>query len=499
MTKKNYSLFRKTALAAVLALLAALTAATLTACGKTPLPEPSDRTAVYDMDIVYEGGSEVSLREEILYYNTTGGTLNEIRLHLYPNAFAEGAENPPFLENEKDEFYYNGESFGGIEVLQVKTDRETVEYELCGDDDDVLAVPCSLTDGEGITISLECAITLPQCNSRFGITQDTVNLTGFYPVVCVYENGGWRDDPYCAIGDPFYAETASFYVSLQTPENLSVASSGRVTESVTSGGVTTREIAAENIRDFGMCLSAEYEHASAAFSLGGREVTVHLYSLNDGAPQDTLALAVSVLNTFSDVYGAYPYSELTVAQSSIHAGGMEYGSFVIIDSSVTERASYEQTVIHEIAHQWWFGVVGSDQINAPWLDEGLTEFSTAYYYLLNGDEKTYNDTVTAARDFYRGYQNLPEEIGFDSSMTRPLYGYIANGEYVAVTYMKGLLLFDTLLQLNGRDKFNAALSYYYTENAYGIADASDLERAFDEKALDVDGIVKAYTEGSVII
>ena len=480
---------------AAITLIVVLTAVLLSVCRKDDLPSATDTTPIYEMTLSYEGGRTLSLRQDVLYFNTTGETLSEIKFHLYPNAFSESAENKPYLPEEKETFFYNGESFGRINVLSAKTDRSKAEFSIYGDGGQILEVPCKLNDGDSVTVSLECEIVLPECRARFGIAPDSVNLTGFYPALCIYENGAWREDVYCAVGDPFYSEIASFYVTLNKPTSMKVAASG----TVTATSDASVEIVAENVRDFGMCLSDKYSLLSADFLLNGKTVKVNYFSLSDQNAQETLALAVRAVETFSSAFGDYPYPAFTVAQAEMCAGGMEYGSFVTVNPVTSSRAAYEQTVVHETAHQWWFGAVGSDQINSPWLDEGLTEFSTALFYLLNGDEKTYDEIVSSSAEYYRRYQSLPAAIGFDPSMNRPLYGYVAAGEYVAVTYMKGLLLFDTLMTLAGKDRFLSCMQAYYSANRFGIATQENLEAVFSTGNLNLGGIIRGYTNGTAVI
>lgn len=484
---------------AVVVLSLVLCAAILASCNKPAELIPSDTETVYDMRLDYHGGDKATLSADILYFNTTGKNLSELKFHLYPNAFSEGNSTPPYREQDKETFFYDGVSFGGIDILSAKIDRATVEYELCGNGGQILSVPCNIEKDESVTVSLECELTIPKCRSRYGITPDSVNLTGFYPSLCVYENGAWREDEYTPSGDPFYSETASFYLRISLPENYLAATSGEVTERTVSDGTAVLDVTAEHVRDFALCLSDKFSLSETDFTLDGNEVRVNYFYLNDAKPEETLALAMDAVETFSDAFGNYPYPALTVVQSPLNAGGMEYGSLVIIDSSIADESVYRDTVVHEIAHQWWFGVVGSDQINSPWLDEGLTEFSTAYYHLLKGEESLYAQTVRQSKEFYLRYENLPQEIGFDGSMDRPLGSYLTDGEYVAVTYMKGLLLFDSLLQVAGKDKFNAALSEYYRSCAYKIATPDDLIAAFSSQGLPVGGIVNGFVDGKVLL
>lgn len=494
----NAAALRRTFIALLLVTLLAAALLCLAACVKKPSPPPVGEIPLYDLEISYDGGNSVALTEEIVYLNDTGDTLEDVRLHLYPNAFSEGAQTPPYLPSEKDDFFIDGESYGKIDISNARINGKTVDY-VISDDGQVLVLPADAADGETVEIEIEAALTLPRCRSRFGVSERTVNLAGFYPSLCVYENGAWREEGYTAIGDPFYSEISSFYVTLSVPEGYLCASSGEIIETRTEDGLTTSVISAEKVRDFALCLSRDFEVLSASFLLDGRTVNVDYYTLGDSEAEIALASVVSALETFSATFGAYPYSRLCIAESHIHAGGMEYGSFIVLDASVSQTAALCDVAVHETAHQWWFGVVGSDQLNTAWLDEGLTEFCTAYYHLLRGDEDTYRTFVAAAKENYLVYRRLPAAVGFDGAMSRPLSSFLTDGEYVAVTYAKGVLLFDTLLQLAGKDKLNAALADYFAANAFAIATPAALSESFARAGFAASGIIDSFASGTEII
>ncbi|MDE6302903.1 MAG: hypothetical protein K2M36_04895 [Clostridia bacterium] len=187
----------------------------------------------------------------------------------------------------------------------------------------------------------------------------------------------------------------------------------------------------------------------------------------------------------------------TVAQSNISsAGGMEYGTFVLVSPSPS-REIYLDTVTHETAHQWWYNAVGSDQINSAWLDEGLTEFCTYYYHYLIGERDEYRTAIASISRSYSSFSSLKNTVGFDGRMNRPLSSYLTEGEYVAVTYYKGALLFDTLRALVGDRKFQAALKHYYADNLYAVATEDSLIAAFKTQGYNITRILSSWTDDKV--
>ena len=106
--------------------------------------------------------------------------------------------------------------------------------------------------------------------------------------------------------------------------------------------------------------------------------------------------------------------------------------------------------------------------------------------------------MRSASSYYARYSSLPADVGFDGRMDRPLSSYLTNGEYVAVTYCKGLLLFDALLSLSGRERMNAALQDYFSSNAFGIAGTEALASSFARAGMEVLPVIKAFTEGRTV-
>lgn len=481
-------------LAVTLAVLAVLLSAVLTlcACGKSDLNAELVDTS-YELTFTYDGEDTVVLKEDVLYQNKTGAALDCLKFHLYPNAFAEGVESSPFLESEMKDVYYSGKSYGKIEVLSAKIDRTTCDFELGGTDNTILSLPCSLEDGDAVSVSLDCEITLPHCVSRFGVTKSTVNLTGFYPVLCRYE-AGWREDGYCALGDPFYSDAASYYVTASYPTEYVLGAGGSVAETSVEGDVATTEITSENARDFALTLSKNYTRYEANAAVG-EGIAVHYLALDDANPQATADLAAKAIETFSSAFGDYPHGDFTVAEAPINSGGMEYGGFVIISTGLSSQ-SHNDTVVHETAHQWWFNAVGNDQFNEAWLDEGLTEFCTGYYYALTGDASAYKNVMLQTETAYAAWSELPPSIGFDSSMSRNISTFKTQGEYVAVTYEKGSMLFSTLRDLFGDEKFCKCIATYYSDNMYGVATRESLISAFEKNGCRAGGIIRSWTDGS---
>lgn len=435
---------------------------------------------VYDTSSCYELDMDLSddrldVSQEILYVSPADSDC--LVLHVYANAFSKGKDV--------------------IDISSAQINRKTVDYEIYGKDRTLLKLHYPVSSGQHLNISFKYAITLPRSNTRLGITTKGVtNLACFYPVMAKYENG-WREDEYSSFGDPFYHDIASFYVNLTVDKDTEIACSGRITDTrlVSENGRErkTVEIEAEHIRDFALTVG-DMRKVSDTVEIGGKTVDVNYCFFLDPYPSRTLDRIKSALSVFSETFGAYPYDTFTLAETMFDdAGGMEYGAFSVVSLCNSIEAYYD-TVTHETAHQWWYGAVGSDQINSAWLDEGLTEFCTYYYHYLTGDRARFNEEMASISRSYSAFSAHKGDVGFNGEMERPLSSYLTDGEYVAVCYFKGAMLFDTLRGLAGDKKFALAMQRYFKDNLFKVATASSLINAFKAEGLDVSGIVNAWIE-----
>lgn len=469
-----------------LVVFAVLLATILFGCNKDTLPPVAE--PYYEIDVYYDGAERVDINETVVYQNSTGAPLTSIAFRLYANAFQEGAVASPFCGDAKNEYLSRG-NFGGISVLSVKINRLNTDFVLCGTDDTVLEIPTHIEVGETAVVNVSCTLDLPYTNHRLGIFENVVNLTGFYPILCTPSQDGWRKDDYHHFGDPFVHQCATYYTTVTCPKDYVVAGSGQKTwvQDPSNQENQTTEFYAENIRDFALFLSKDFCSVSATAKVGDG-VNVDYYYLDDTTPNETLSLAVDALERFSSAFGDYPHPTYTLVSSKFIGGGMEYGALSLTSSKSPD------VIIHETAHQWWYGIVGSDQVNTPWLDEGLAEFSTYYYHVLKGDESAYSERLRLADAEYAKWTRL-SSVGFNGVMSKPLYDFLTEGEYNVVTYYKGAVMLATIRDVMKDDRFVSALKDYVAVNKFGIATTADFVASFEKHHSGIDGIINAFVAG----
>ncbi|GAG75939.1 unnamed protein product, partial [marine sediment metagenome] len=220
-------------------------------------------------------------------------------------------------------------------------------------------------------------------------TQSRIYKFGsFYPIPCVYDNkDGWNTDSYLTTGDPFYFDMAYYNFFIEAPNGMIIAATGNLEEKLENGATTryyfnpvypVREVTFSASKDF---------QVQSKISNG---VNVSTYFLpKDSGLWNTYALnyAENALILFNNTFGTYPYPTLNVVEEYTAYGGMEYPNQVYIseaisrwgDSLAEDRWFLEKIIVHEVCHQWWYNLIGNDEVDVGFLDEGLTCWSTDYY------------------------------------------------------------------------------------------------------------------------
>lgn len=448
--------------------------------------------AIYD-----ENAKTLSARMEVAYVNNTDAILDEVCFHLYPSAFREGARFNPVPEDKISTAYHSGTSYGGIEISRVCVNENAIEVKICGQDEDILSVPLKsdlLEPSEKVNIQIDFTLTIPAVRHRFGYEGNTVNLGNWYPIACVYENGQFDTHPYYQNGDPFYSECADYEVSVTVPKDLTVAHSGKETKKKEVNGETaTYHSSIANARDYAMVIG---DYKTLSTEVNG--VEINYYYQSDEKPEFSLTTAVDAIKTFSRLFGAYPYDSYSVVETAFLHGGMEYPSLTYISNEVTGSMKTE-VIVHETAHQWWYAVVGNDQVNHAWMDEGLTEFTTGMFYEENpsygvDNEKRIADALSAYVLYYDAFKNA----NADTSMNRKVCDYKSSFEYTYMTYVKGELMFSAIRDVIGEKAFTKALRSYYEKYKFSQAKPDDMIGCFEKASKkEMKNFFSAWLEGKV--
>lgn len=367
--------------------------------------------------------------EKIEYTNHSPDTLTYIWFHVWPNAYKNDrtAFSDQLLENGNTDFYFSGkEEKGYINRLDFKVNDITAETEDHPQHIDIikLNLPSPLVPGKTITITTPFHIRLPYNFSRGGHDGESYQVTQWYPKPAVYDRNGWHPMPYLDQGE-FYSEFGNFDVSITVPSNYVVAATGElqnaaekewlktrsgfswepVRKKIKKGSITktvvqeypasstdikTLRYKQERVHDFAWFADKRFIVKQDTCQLpSGKIIDVYSYYTPDQKEywKNTVSFAKDAVRTRSAWIGEYPFPIVSVVQGpKSFGGGMEYPTITVI-SPMNDEKLLDYTIAHEIGHNWFYGILGSNERNYPWLDEGLnTYYDNRYSEWKSGDK-----------------------------------------------------------------------------------------------------------------
>ena len=349
----------------------------------------------------------------------------------------------------------------------------------------------------------------------FSKSGDILSLgSWWYPSLAVRQNGKWQDKAPVGVGDVAFSDAADFVVNLQTPasQKVKVATSGKHETTATSNrAVETHFFRAGSVRDFAVLMSDKYQIKSKVFSVStgkGPAVTVMAFTTpaNAAKTDEAIEVAGRALQIFSKRFGAYPHSQFIVAEAPLRggAGGIEYSNMtgiasmlygdlgkqvddlvaglgasasmlggVLDEQKAILNTTFEMTIAHEVAHQWWAMGVGSDSQNAPWVDESLTNYSATIYF----EDRYGAARAQQMRDAHlKSAFTMARMLGVaDAPVRGATSGFKNNFQYGAIVYGKGALFYGELRKLLGDETFFKSLREYYTKFNGQLANESSLK------------------------
>lgn len=259
--------------------------------------------------------------------NATETAFSELKFQLWGNAFREDAKNKPVSELYAPAAYYNGESYGRMNISAVEG---AAGFEIGGEDENILLVKLNeeLYPDESVTLTVKFDVLLAEVNHRLGVGEHNVNLANFYPILCAY-NDGFLEYVYTENGDPFVSDCADYTVTLTLPTDYAVFCSGQ-SERSEQNGKATYIITADNMRDVAFVFGTQFKTVSSQVLIGGSHVSVVYAYFSDETPETTLSAAADSLKYYSETFGDYAYPQYTVVQTDFPYGGMEYPALSMI-------------------------------------------------------------------------------------------------------------------------------------------------------------------------
>ncbi len=443
-------------------------------------PEPE-----YEMVMELDTDNNTVTGSMILTFtNTSAVDLNEIYLRDYPAAF-----------QDKNGTYE-------MDISNVQDLRSVNNAECVRDGSDMTTVIVSLDEplkpGEDISLYFDFVTTLPTIGDRFGYYEGIYSLTDFYPILCRFDmDGNWSHEPYFFGGECFYTDMSDYTVELTVPEGYMVATGGQIVSEETEGGLTSYQITAEDIRDFTAIVSDEFE------MLEDEEdgITYYLYyipgdNIDESDAVCYLDVCKNSIKHFSNCFGDYPYPTLTCVFSTMPSsvGGMEYSGLVLISDSIDfEKGddffgySADCVIAHEVGHQWFMGIVGSNSYLEPWLDESFASYTEWVYckefypsQAADGIWWLGYDMSTTISDYDNitpgsAYINLPVNAMDDYTYWYKIYAEGAHFLFLLEQELGEDVMYDFIKEYVSRCKFKNATTEDFVNTLYDVVGTDNTE------------------------
>jgi hypothetical protein len=422
----------------------AVPVAPVAAADSDPTRTPASPTYTISLTSDATGGTWTG-HETVTFSNPSAAPLAEVYLRLWDNFHGNCPSTPVTVSN------VTGGTAGALEVGCTALK---------------ITFPTPLSQGATGTIGFDLSIvvppTPPSSADRFGRDGPYAYIGNALPVLAVRDGLGWHLDPYTNNGESFYALTSDYDVTLDHPTSVLVPATGTSTDSAGAAGRTVTRAVGEDVREFAWA-AGPFDRTSGTTPAG---VGVNVYWGSDisvGDVQSMLALATDALDAHAGRFGAYPYGEVDVVlDNDFWFGGMEYPGFVLSRVRPVPLS-------HELAHQWWYGIVGDDEYRTPWLDEGFTTYATDLYL-----------------------QNFGEGCGITwESPTEKLTNSMAYWDqhpdrYGTVIYGYGACTLHDLRRLIGTTAMEDLLESYAAAHWHGVSTVADFKAAAQAAAGSTD-------------
>ncbi|HUH97258.1 MAG TPA: M1 family aminopeptidase [Anaerolineales bacterium] len=406
----------------------------------SPTPAPADTRTQYTFYVnLRYSAHRLHADETIQYTNTTGQTLSNVVLAVVPNL-------------SSDCFYLDSIAQDG---------RALSDYSLSGQRLTVNLSQQLLPDAI-TTFALSFDLSVPPRSGEkpFGYLDNQLNLSDWYPFIVPYENG-WVLHNSWPFGEWLVYDAADYDVNLKV-DDPTVRIAASAPEQANGAWMQYRSQAA---RTFVLSASNLFQIDDTA--VGSVKIYSYYFPGDENASGEVLWMATQAIGLYEAKFAPYPHPTISIVETDV-PDGQEYDGLVFLSTSFYEKyngtAKSDLVTIgaHELAHQWWFGLVGSDQAEEPWLDESMAVYTEHIFYEYN--YPNYGNWWWNFRTY-----NFPPGGYVDGS----IYDYPTFTSYVSAVYMNGAEFLDALRTRVGDDAYFAFLKDYALRYAHQHVTADD--------------------------
>ncbi len=492
------------------------------AAGAQQAEPSSPRNASYEIDVTLDPeGRMLEGRQILEWRNIQEVSTDELWFHLYWNAWRGNRSTWMLEDRVRDRSDRRGkekdEDYGWIQVDSVRllgdpsADGRDQEIELTtryaspddGNPDDrtvlVVALPRTVEPGETIRVALTWKARIPRTFARTGYRGDFYFFAHWFPKLGVLEPAGWNCHQFHAATE-FYSDYGAYVVRMTVPAAYVVGATGLEDEQIeNSDGTVTHQYSQNDVHGFAWTTSPHYDVIEERFEMAGLppvELRLLMQPEHLGQAERHLAASRAALESYGTWYGPYPYGHVTIVDPAYGsgAGGMEYPTLFTCGTrrfNPPGGDSPEGVTVHEMGHQFWYGLVGNNEFEHAWIDEGLNTFST-----IRTLEHAYDPRILVRR-YLDGFVPLrfPEievsrwnrrlnqmrRAGSSDMPGKPTYHYFP-GTAGVITYSKTALWLATLERHLGWETLREILSTFHESYRFEHPLPADFFAVADEVA-----------------
>jgi hypothetical protein len=438
---------------------------------------PAKESLTYRIRAQYDPQQKQITAHEVIHWtNRTAQPTSELQLHLYLNAFANNRSS--FLRGErgwKEWSEKDPEAWGYITMSRVSAGKEdlTGRVQFIHPDDNnaedrtvaQVLLPVALVPGDSIELEIDFEARLPRLLARTGHAGAFAMVAQWFPKLGVFEDGRWVCHQYHADSE-FYAEFGEYDVTLTVPIEGVVGATGELRdERVNADGTRTLRFVAQKVHDFAWVIDPRFRVFER--QVDGVNIRLLMQPWHARQAERHLAAASTALAWYGEHIGAYPYGQLTIVDpgpGGDAAGGMEYP--MLITSGTRWWIPRwlrlpEAVVVHEIGHQYWYGMVANNEAEEAWLDEGVNSYTEGLIMDAAYGPASYGELFGLKLDALAMQRLEYLRAPAQDPLTRRAWEYLDSRSYHAISYAKTALLLRTLDNtLEDRAVLRALRSYF---------------------------------------
>ncbi len=488
----------------------------MTGAGETPaIPDTtlainsdkamSERVVHYEIDAKYDAGTHtVNATEVLTYHNLTGQALDHFPFHLYQNAFQPKATfvREAKLVGSRDTAYakwedkdYGSEDIKSLEVVGQGDLTSQLQYIQPddGNKDDKTVVDLhvlkAIAPGALVVFKIAFQTKFPETQARSGWKRDFVLGGQWFPKVGVWWHGAWNCHQYHNTTE-FFADFGVFDVKLTVPQYEVVGASGvLVSDAANSDGTKTYTYHGDDIHDFAWTASPRYKVKDDGVfqgQMGPVKLRILMQPAHWSQAERHEKILMETLDRFEKWYGPYPYKMLTLVdpEPDSAAGGMEYPTFITGDSSwfMPKGVLLPEVVVeHEFGHQYWYGMVATNEFEDAWMDEGINSYTEVKVLdsIFGQDRSMLQQAGVTLGE--REEQRLSYASAADlDAIAQKAYEYYGSNSYGGITYGKTASVLLTLEGIIGEDTMAKAMRTYFMKYRFTHPTKEDFLKTIEE-------------------